>query len=274
MVEAACQWVLHQVHCRGYQCNASRAPMCFVFAEAGAGRAELLRLLPRADIVVLACTEAVSTRGLVGREFLNACSDGVRIINVARGGLLDYDAVSEGLATDKISGLGLDVAWQVGCKCGVYMLPWLQSEHSASSTPFGRCPDTWHHLVILCIMPSSCRVIGSRHVANTSARTTLWTQLAKPWVSRSDRVVSRLTDSHECSRGAFMSTVIIDRCHHLGGQIFPCTSRSTAHRALHLSGISCCAPPLGVISTEPVHHAARRVLSSMCCQWSAGAPGS
>lgn len=81
-------------------------------AEAGAGRDELLRSLPRADIVVLACTETASTRGLVGREFLSACSDGVRIINVTRGGLLDYDAVLDGLATNKIGGLGLDVAWQ------------------------------------------------------------------------------------------------------------------------------------------------------------------
>lgn len=65
--------------------------------------------------MVLACTETVFTRGLVGTEFLNACSDGVRIINVARGGLLDYNAVSEGLASNKIGGLGLDVAWQVRC---------------------------------------------------------------------------------------------------------------------------------------------------------------
>lgn len=81
-------------------------------AEAGAGRADLLRMLPKADIVVLACTETASTRGLVGPEFIAACATGVLIINVARGGLLDYDAVRAGLVSNKIGGLGLDVAWQ------------------------------------------------------------------------------------------------------------------------------------------------------------------
>mmetsp|Transcript_5545 Transcript_5545/g.15905 ORF Transcript_5545/g.15905 Transcript_5545/m.15905 type:complete len:365 (+) Transcript_5545:567-1661(+) len=81
-------------------------------AEYGAGRKELLRLLPTADIVVLACTQSAETKGLVDKAFLHACKRGVFIVNVARGGLLDYDAVSDGLAKGCIGGLGLDVAWE------------------------------------------------------------------------------------------------------------------------------------------------------------------
>jgi phosphoglycerate dehydrogenase-like enzyme len=61
--------------------------------EYGAGVDDLYRLLPFADIVVLTCTQNEATRGIVGHEFLRRCKPGVRIINVARGGLLDYEAV-------------------------------------------------------------------------------------------------------------------------------------------------------------------------------------
>jgi len=46
-------------------------------------------------------------------QFLQHCKRGVRIVNVARGGLLDYDAVKAGLKSGIIAGMGLDVQWQV-----------------------------------------------------------------------------------------------------------------------------------------------------------------
>ena len=46
-------------------------------------------------------------------QFLQHCKRGVRIVNVARGGLLDYDAVKAGLESGIIAGMGLDVQWQV-----------------------------------------------------------------------------------------------------------------------------------------------------------------
>lgn len=36
---------------------------------------------------------------------------GAYLINVARGGLLDYDAVAQGLQSGHLGGLGIDVAW-------------------------------------------------------------------------------------------------------------------------------------------------------------------
>ena len=44
-------------------------------------------------------------------QFLRLCKPGVSIINVARGGLLDYDAIKSGLDEGNIGGLGLDVQW-------------------------------------------------------------------------------------------------------------------------------------------------------------------
>ncbi len=95
-------------------------------AEYGGGHADLLRLLPHADIVVLACTQSAETKGLVGKAFLAACKRGVRIVNVARGGLLDYCAVRDALASGHIGGLGLDVAWQAGLRPPSDQLPFTQ----------------------------------------------------------------------------------------------------------------------------------------------------
>jgi phosphoglycerate dehydrogenase-like enzyme len=69
-------------------------------------------------------------------QFLSHCKRGVRIVNVARGGLLDYEAVKEGLQSGTIGGMGLDVQWQVR-HTGSDALPATDST-GASSDP-GRC---------------------------------------------------------------------------------------------------------------------------------------
>jgi phosphoglycerate dehydrogenase-like enzyme len=70
------------------------------------------RILGRSDIVVFACPVNDVSRGMMNERFLRRCKDGVVIVNVARGGLLDYDATLLGLKSGKIGGLGLDVQWE------------------------------------------------------------------------------------------------------------------------------------------------------------------
>lgn len=77
--------------------------------ERGVWPADTARLAGDADLVVMTCHQDDRNRGMVGEEFLAACKDGVRIVNVARGGLLEYEAVQRGLESGKIGGLGLDV---------------------------------------------------------------------------------------------------------------------------------------------------------------------
>jgi phosphoglycerate dehydrogenase-like enzyme len=70
--------------------------------------------LPRqgeADLVILTCTLHAGTRGLVNARFLAAMRPGAHLVNVARGGLLDYDAVRSALESGALGGLGADVAW-------------------------------------------------------------------------------------------------------------------------------------------------------------------
>src|SRR5690606_29796907 len=52
-------------------------------------------------------TEA--TRGLLGRETLARCRPGVRIVNCARGGIVDEAALLEALETGQVGGAALDV---------------------------------------------------------------------------------------------------------------------------------------------------------------------
>jgi phosphoglycerate dehydrogenase-like enzyme len=57
------------------------------------GLDELPRLLPAADVVVLAVPLDASTRGLVDEGFLGAMRDGALLVNVSRGGVVDTDAL-------------------------------------------------------------------------------------------------------------------------------------------------------------------------------------
>jgi phosphoglycerate dehydrogenase-like enzyme len=58
------------------------------------GLDRLPRLLPRADVVVLAVPLDASTRGLVDAAFLDAMKDGALLVNVSRGAVVDTDALT------------------------------------------------------------------------------------------------------------------------------------------------------------------------------------
>jgi phosphoglycerate dehydrogenase-like enzyme len=59
--------------------------------------ADLPRLLPEADVVVLACALNDETRGLADAAFFAALQPGVILINIARGALVDEAALRAGL---------------------------------------------------------------------------------------------------------------------------------------------------------------------------------
>jgi phosphoglycerate dehydrogenase-like enzyme len=73
------------------------------------GMAELIDLLPRADIVALTCPLTPETEGLIGTRALGAMKPSALLINVARGRVVDEKALIEALAAKRIAGAGLDV---------------------------------------------------------------------------------------------------------------------------------------------------------------------
>jgi D-3-phosphoglycerate dehydrogenase / 2-oxoglutarate reductase len=80
------------------------------FQELGVGRAETLEeLLGGSDFLSLHLTLAPETHRLIGRDELAAAKDGIRIVNAARGELIDEEALLEALGSGKVAGAALDV---------------------------------------------------------------------------------------------------------------------------------------------------------------------
>jgi D-3-phosphoglycerate dehydrogenase len=77
--------------------------------ELGIEKVELDELLRRADFITLHTPLTDQTRNILGREALAKTKKGVRIINCARGGLIDEAALKDGLESGHIAGAALDV---------------------------------------------------------------------------------------------------------------------------------------------------------------------
>ncbi len=75
----------------------------------GVEKVDLPDLLARADVITLHTPLTDATRNILSRDALAACKRGVRIINCARGGLVDEAALAEVLASGHVAGAALDV---------------------------------------------------------------------------------------------------------------------------------------------------------------------
>jgi D-3-phosphoglycerate dehydrogenase len=77
--------------------------------DLGVEKVELDELLARADFITLHTPLTDQTRGILGREALAKARPGVRIVNCARGGLIDEAALKDALETGQVAGAALDV---------------------------------------------------------------------------------------------------------------------------------------------------------------------
>ncbi|KGJ08400.1 phosphoglycerate dehydrogenase [Paracoccus sphaerophysae] len=77
--------------------------------EIGATKVELDELLARADFITLHVPLTDKTRNILSAENLAKTKKGVRIINAARGGLIDETALAELLKSGHVAGAALDV---------------------------------------------------------------------------------------------------------------------------------------------------------------------
>lgn len=100
-------------------------------------------VLPDADFVVLAAPLTPDTRGMFDRRRLGLLKPGVGLFNIGRAGLLDHDALADGLASGAISGAILDVfdpeplpadspLWDVP---GLMMMPHVTSDDADAYLP-------------------------------------------------------------------------------------------------------------------------------------------
>ncbi len=70
---------------------------------------DLDQLVSEADFITLHVAKTPETVGLVGRELLARAKPGLRIVNVARGGIVDEAALAEALQAGQVAGAALDV---------------------------------------------------------------------------------------------------------------------------------------------------------------------
>ena len=71
--------------------------------------ASLMEHLPRADVVVLTCPLTEETRNIIDRAAFSVMKDSAYLVNVARGGCVDQDALIEAMRSNIIAGAGIDV---------------------------------------------------------------------------------------------------------------------------------------------------------------------
>lgn len=69
----------------------------------------LEQIWPRADYITVHVPLIKPTKNMINAEVLNKCKQGVRIVNVARGGIIDEAALLSALESKQCGGAGLDV---------------------------------------------------------------------------------------------------------------------------------------------------------------------
>ena len=117
-------------------------PQLFMGEVLGFEYVPLDELYGRSDIITLHIPLLPDTVHLLNREAFLKCKRGVRIVNTARGGLIDTDALIEMLDTGVVSGAGLDVLEEERVLqketveiIGDQILNRLQSEQTAVTQP-------------------------------------------------------------------------------------------------------------------------------------------
>jgi len=78
-------------------------------AQHGIALVSLAELLPRSDVVTVHVPLTHATRGLIGAAELAQVKPGALLINVARGGVVDEEALADALAGGRLGGAAVDV---------------------------------------------------------------------------------------------------------------------------------------------------------------------
>src|SRR5262249_28416559 len=66
-------------------------------------------ILPQADFITMHMQLTAETKGIIDASRLARMKKGVRIVNCARGGLIDENALIEALKSEQVAGAALDV---------------------------------------------------------------------------------------------------------------------------------------------------------------------
>lgn len=93
----------HDLKIIGWDPFAKNLPKYINFESSWPGEIE------KCDFLVFACALTKETRNIFSNELLNKLKNGVRVINISRGPLIDEGALIKGLSSGKIKSAALDV---------------------------------------------------------------------------------------------------------------------------------------------------------------------
>lgn len=77
--------------------------------EIGIKKVGLPEIFKNSDFITIHTPMTAETRNLVNKDTINAMKEGVRLINCARGGIINEADLAEGLKSSKVAGAALDV---------------------------------------------------------------------------------------------------------------------------------------------------------------------
>ena len=72
---------------------------------------DLHELLPEADYIICTLPETEDTKGYFGEEEFDLMTEGVHVVNVGRGPVIDEEALYNSLKSGKVGGAALDTWW-------------------------------------------------------------------------------------------------------------------------------------------------------------------
>ncbi|SFR71368.1 Phosphoglycerate dehydrogenase [Agromyces sp. CF514] len=135
----------------------------------GEDRAEILpmealpEVMRRSDILVVVVPLTELTRGMIGAEQLDLLPDGALVVNIARGGIVDEQALLERLRDGRIGGVALDVFDEE--PLGAESVWW--SEPGALITPHvaGLAPQ-YHAQTLDLVVENLTRLAEGRSIVN------------------------------------------------------------------------------------------------------------
>ena len=92
------------------------------FEETGIDKADLGAIYSQSDFISVHTPLTPETKGLLNSETIAQCKDGVLLVNCARGGIIDEEALLEALNSGKVGGAALDVYTSEPPKEGLHTL--------------------------------------------------------------------------------------------------------------------------------------------------------
>ncbi len=155
--------------------------------ENGIEKVELDDLLARADFISLHTPLTPETRGILSAEALAKTKKGVRIINCARGGLIDEAALKAALDSGQVAGAALDVFTEEPAKANVLF----GNEKIVATPHLGASTEEAQENVALQVAEQISDYLLTGAIVNALNMPSISAQEAlhvKPWISLAEKL--------------------------------------------------------------------------------------